>query len=171
MYGQDVMALIFIFVVFGLFLLLYIARQSLALVTISGDSMLPAIRPGDKVIVLKIYRPQKLQKGQIVLVNPPYNGHALIKRITGLSGDTVYAPTLDLPENFNFVGVHPDDLAKKSIEKSWEVPPGKCFVQGDNWISSSDSRNWGPMPLTDILGIVLFKLSTGNQNVLTVVER
>jgi|SRR5690554_2540646 len=163
------MFLIFISVL--LILLLYMARRHLVLVTISGDSMLPAIHPGDKVIILRNYRPKKLRKGQIVLVNPPNTNQSVIKRITGLSGDTVMAPTLDLPEDFNFVGVHPDDLAQKSIEKSWEVPAGKCFVQGDNWISSSDSRNWGPVPLTDIMGIVLFKLSTSNDNVLTVVER
>ncbi|HEY8925844.1 MAG TPA: signal peptidase I [Polyangia bacterium] len=36
------------------------------------------------------------------------------------------------------------------------VPPGQVYVLGDNRDNSSDSRVWGPLPVENVKGIVLF---------------
>jgi hypothetical protein len=88
-----------------------------------------------------------------VLVNTPNTDYISIKRITGLSGDTVYAST------------------RNSVETSWEIPEKHCFVQGDNLEGSVDSRYWGPIPVTSIIGTVLSRLSQSDNDVPYIVER
>jgi signal peptidase I len=77
-----------------------VVRKLLFVVTVKGDSMLPNLKPGERVVLLR--RPfAKIKKGKIVVVAPPYllaprswqdstplllNNHAFIKRITALYG-------------------------------------------------------------------------------------
>lgn len=37
------------------------------------------------------------------------------------------------------------------------VPDGHCWVMGDGE-NSADSRSWGPVPLADVIGVVIARL-------------
>ena len=39
-----------------------------------------------------------------------------------------------------------------------KVPQGYVWLQGDNIFDSIDSRDYGPVPLNDVTGIVRFKV-------------
>ncbi len=47
-----------------------------------------------------------------------------------------------------------DDVCRQ--RRKYMVPPGHVFVMGDNRAHSSDSRDWGPVPLENIKGRALF---------------
>jgi signal peptidase I len=130
-------------------------RQRFVIVTVTGDSMVPALAPGDRVLVRRV-RPSQLRRGQVAVVEmPDANGdwaaplrgpvsrhQWMIKRVAALPGDPI--PEGCLPE----VADVPGRL----------VPDGKLFVLGDNVTSSYDSRHLGYLPSERLLGIVICRV-------------
>ncbi|MCA2213523.1 S26 family signal peptidase [Jidongwangia harbinensis] len=117
-------------------------------VTVQGLSMAPTYRPGDRVLVRRL-RHSRVRTGQVVVVDlpdrirpiPPGVGAAeslrqrrVIKRVAAMSGEPVPATA----------GI---DLAS--------VPPGHMLLLGDNPLASGDSRQYGPVPVDAVVGIVI----------------
>lgn len=102
------------------------------------------------------FRPPK--RGDIVVFMPPNVGSTepYIKRIIGLPGDTVavhdgavYLNGKRLDEPY----LRTDTLFEGQYgNQPFTVPPGMVFVMGDNRNNSSDSRVFGPVPISSIIG-------------------
>jgi signal peptidase I len=95
----------------------------------------------------------------IVFVYPMDRSKDFIKRLIGLPGDQVEirdgkvwingAPMVD-ERNKNIYYYNRGDFAP--VRGVITVPQGHVFVLGDNSASSHDSRYWGFVPETDIIG-------------------
>lgn len=58
---------------------------------------------------------------------------------------------------------HPFDRGAKLIKRIWKISPDEFFfLIGDNLAKSTDSRNFGELPATDILGKIEAKLNKSN---------
>jgi len=131
-------------------------RRQIAVVTVEGDSMWPALAPGDRVIVHR-GGTRRLRRGQVVVVEqpgtdgrwpgarggPPGRRLWAIKRVAALPGDprprSCPPATPDSPEHL--------------------VPPGKLVLLGDNPEWSHDSRQLGYFPVERLLGVVVRQLA------------
>jgi signal peptidase I len=105
-------------------------------------------------------------RGDIVVFTPPESwsagiGVPFIKRIVGLPGDTVslrdgkvYVNGVQLVEPYVFeedgVRVATDPQAGGASE--WLVPDGDLLVFGDHRNNSADSRSFGPIPISNVIG-------------------
>lgn len=100
--------------------LLWLARRR-RLYRVTGESMLPGLKPGELVFVdFNAYRQVQPLAGQIVILYHPHRpGLKIIKRVTQVLDD------------------------------------GKYFVSGDNPAASTDSRSFGPVPSSAIIGRVV----------------
>jgi signal peptidase I len=144
--------------------LLALVRALLVVVTVKGESMSPTLLDGDRVLVSRRWPTGWLRRGSIALVCPPgvpahgrgpFGEVPYIKRVIALPGDTVVTSLAELDDPYQaYVGVTHDD----SGNRAWDIPFGRCFVRGDNRRGSADSISWGPIPLRNILGIVIMKL-------------
>ena len=146
-----------------------------------GPSMQPTLEQGDRLIVLKAPRTwAKItgkqfmpKRGQIVVFDKPdlliggEHGKQLIKRVIGLPGDrvvvaggkiTVY--NNDHPEGYD---VDKDtDYGDKIPETEGNddriIPEGEVYVSGDNRQNSLDSRSFGPIKTSYIVGTAEYRL-------------
>lgn len=134
-------------------LAVFLLRRSLAIVTVHGQSMVPTLHGGDRVLLLRYRWRWLLRWGQLVVCRYPQR-HTYIKRLIGLGGDHVVLPAQAAP--YHPIG---DDAMVHEADDVvvWQVPPGCCFVKGDA-AYSYDSTFWGPISLEHLVGIVLLKL-------------
>ena len=123
--------------------------------TIHQVSMRPTLQDGDRILLNRLtYRFRPEHRGDIVVFHSPITpGEDLVKRIVGVAGDRVavtggklYVNGVAQNEPYlleqNFSGEMPETL----------VPPGHVFVMGDNRNNSGDSRLFGPVPTSSIIG-------------------
>jgi len=124
-----------------------------ARIRVDGASMEPTLVSGEYVIVSKLsYRLGSPQRGDIIVFHFPRDPkEEYIKRIIGLPGDeivvengTVYVNEQLLDEDYLKV--------KVNYTGTWKVPAGQLFVLGDNRNNSSDSHDWGTVPMDYVVG-------------------
>jgi len=146
-------------------------------IVVDGESMMPTLKDGDRMIVNKIgYTIGKPDRFDIVVFHAP-EGKDYIKRVIGLPGDYIEykddqlyingepfdEPYLDEYKSEITDGTLTQDFTLKDIDPSLEViPEGYVFVMGDNRRYSKDSRHIGVVSEEKIIGntnVVFWPLS------------
>ncbi|MGM7701150.1 signal peptidase I [Pseudalkalibacillus sp. Hm43] len=135
-------------------------------IVVDGESMMPTLHNGDRMIVNKIsYDIGKPERFDIIVFNAP-EGKDYIKRVIGLPGDeieyrddTLFVNDQEVPEPYlnEYKQSIPDGTLTDNFQLSEEigtktVPEGHLFVLGDNRQHSKDSRNIGAIPMDAIIG-------------------
>ena len=127
-----------------------------ARIRVDGTSMLPTLEDGEYILVNKmVTRFGSLEHGDIVVFNYPRGGQDFIKRVIGLPGDHIRVFRGGLFINGEEID-EPYTAAPANYNGSWDIPEGHVFVLGDNRNNSSDSHQWGPVPIEDVVGEAIF---------------
>jgi signal peptidase I len=136
--------------------LFFLINAVSARIKIDGSSMEPNLHHGEFVIVSKInYRLGEPERGDVVVFDFPRNiTEEYIKRIIGLPGDEVKIEDGKVYINDVFWSEPYVETAAR-YEGEWVVPEDSLFVLGDNRNNSSDSHNWGMVPLENVIGEAL----------------
>ncbi len=132
---------------------------------VNGASMDPTFETGQYLIVDQLsYRFEEPKRDSVVIFKYPKDTTKyFIKRIIGLPGETVEINgtevTIKNATNPNgFVLPEPYVLHSKEDMMTITLKDNEYFVMGDNRAGSSDSRIWGPVKKTLIIGRPLVRL-------------
>jgi len=130
---------------------------------IQQTSMENTLMPGQYVLVDKLTPPfDDYHRGDIVVFNPPTgwadpSGTPYIKRVIGVAGDTidihggrVYLNGALLKEPYVVPGETTDMMDGGS--KTWTLKNDELFVMGDHRQESQDSRDFGPISRSSVIG-------------------
>lgn len=140
------------------------------LAVVEGRSMLPALRQGDLVLVLRcayglrlprrggegsyLLRWARPSPGEIVAAASPRDGLAVVKRVAAVG------PAALLVEEGRLRGAGLDlplvSAMAESLGPGLYLGRGSVFLLGDNAPESVDSRDYGAVPVESIAGRVLF---------------
>jgi signal peptidase I len=141
---------------------------------IPSGSMEPTLQVGDRILVNKLsYHLHGVGRGDIVVFSrPPAENcggaqvNDLVKRVIGLPGESVslsHGHVLIngkvlhetwLPSSVQGVTVPGPPGTPYSLTKPYLVPANHYFMMGDNRTESCDSRYWGPIDKSLIVGKV-----------------
>ena len=134
------------------------ARLWLCIVTVTGHSMEPSYRDGETVVATKAWPVRWLRRGSVVLIRgvAPLDGTStcfFVKRVALLPGDRVTCKSelADVRQQL------PKSLSANS-PSTQTVARDRVFVVSDNLSGGFDSRSWGPIPVSSLGGLVLFRL-------------
>jgi signal peptidase I len=153
---------------------------------IPSRSMVPQLEVGDRVVVSKLaYRLHPPHRGDVVVFDAPggrspdrsspparavrtvlqaiglsaQSTKEYIKRVVALPGEHVeahgghvYVDGRELVEPYLPPGDDTDDFAPVA------VGPGQLFMMGDNRGNSADSRTFGPIPRTSVVGRAMARM-------------
>ena len=147
-----------------------VAPPRTATFTMSSTSMWPTLKAGDRIVVNKLSGP--VRTGDIIFFKRPASETGrcagppvpdLVERVIGLPGQTVsarggkvYITGKLLKEPWLPKGPQ----TYTTMNGSYTVPKDDYFVMGDNRVDSCDSRIWGPVKRSYIVGKMAKVLST-----------
>ena len=143
---------------------------------VNGQSMVPTFQSGEYVLTDKVsYRFRNPERGEVVVFHAPEAAHCpkgtgcdFIKRVIGVPGDTVglenskyIVNDVALDENYipaDYVTLPGAFMKGRTVT----LGPDEYFVSGDNRPYSSDSRAWGPIGKSEIVGRAFFRYWPAN---------
>jgi signal peptidase I len=143
---------------------------------IPSASMEPTLMVGDRILVNKLaYHLHDIHRGDIVVFGRPPRELSspeikdLVKRVVGLPGEWISSA----PGGQVLVGTTPGCRDQHPVPESYltdsarsspgpaigckHIPAGQYFVMGDNRGDSEDSRAFGPIPRSIVVGHVVMR--------------
>jgi signal peptidase I len=138
---------------------------------VNGQSMIPNFESGDYVLTDKVsYRLGEPKRGDVVVFHAPSGANCpegtgcdFIKRVVGLPGESIEVKNSQIFVNSEPLGevYIPDEFQTEAgnFTRNHSVSLGsnQYFVVGDNRPHSSDSRVWGPIDKSMIVGKAFFR--------------
>lgn len=127
---------------------------------VKGQSMEPSFAEKDYLIIDELtYRFREPERGEVVVFESPIGDDAYLKRVIGLPGERV---KIEQHKVIIYNEEHPQGIVVQE-DYLTENTPGtttitlgaqQYFVMGDNRDASYDSRRFGPVDISDIVGRV-----------------
>jgi signal peptidase I len=178
---SSIFGAIFSWIIFPVAVVLILHNFVFQAYHVLGTSMVPTLHDTDYLIISKLGYTQALvertlnknkvyipARGQIIVFHYPKDTTKIfVKRVVGLPGDhivikngTVTVSNTQHPEGFSpDTNYEPKDTATL-IDTDEVVQQGNVFVMGDNRTpgGSYDSREWGELPSSYIIGNAVLRL-------------
>jgi signal peptidase I len=148
---------LFVLSTFSYFL---VSRFLFATVVVQGQSMAPTLQDGEQYLLNRWrYHHSLPQRGDLVVLQDPGHEDYAVKRIIAtpsdsvhLKGGAIFLNGKHLLEPYLPPGTK--TVSSDSREQFFVVGADQYYVLGDNRCNSEDSRLYGPIPRSRIIGAI-----------------
>jgi len=167
---REIVVVVLVALVVALLLRVFVVQTFF----IPSGSMEPTLQIGDRILVNKLsYHLHGVGRGDIVVFSrPPAENcggaevNDLVKRVVGLPGETISLaqghvdidgkalPETWLPSSVQGTTEAGPAGTPYNLTKPYVIPANHYFMMGDNRTESCDSRYWGPISRSLIVGKV-----------------
>ncbi len=178
---STIFGAIFSWIIFPIAVVLILHNFVFQAYHVIGTSMVPSLHDADYLIVSKLGYTQGLvermlgqdkkyipARGQVIVFRfPKDTSRVFVKRVVGLPGDRVVVKngSVTIYNKAHSDGFNPDTSyeaagATTLVDTDEVVQEGNVFVMGDNRTpnGSYDSREWGELPSSYIIGNAVLRL-------------
>lgn len=128
-------------------------------VKVDGDSMKETLNDND---ILLLYKLGSIKRFDIVVLDEAYDNEKIIKRVIGMPGETVSIKNDKIYINGKVIDNSFAYGTTSDVDKI-ELGEDEYFILGDNRLISKDSRYFGPVTKSEIIGKVVFRLFPFNK--------
>jgi signal peptidase I len=137
-----------------------ISRYVITAVEIQGRSMVPTLQEGERYFLNRLaYRWKAPARGDLAVIHDPGHADCAVKRIIGLPGDSVwiregavYINNERLAEPYLVPGTRTTTITPQT--KALRLGPDRYYLLGDNRACSEDSRQYGVIHRSQIVGLI-----------------
>jgi signal peptidase I len=131
----------------------FAVRGAMHIYAIPSASMAPTLEPGDQIVVTPYFRGLPERGDVVVFESPSERGQLMVKRVIGTPGELVDS-RLGYVRVGGYTLTEPYVLrpASAGAIDAQIIPADSYFVLGDNRDDSLDSRSWGVVPRSHIVG-------------------
>ena len=136
------------------------------MMSVKTESMNPALKPGDRIIINKI---SEIRKGDIVaFYSPAEDRRVLVSRVIAAEYETVEIRNkvvfindkkMDIASGAAYDGsvIYPMKFCYRDNMPPVKMERNEFFVLGDNFDASFDSRSFGKIPKEAVIGKIVYK--------------
>jgi signal peptidase I len=126
-------------------------------VRVPSDSMAPTVKAGDHLLLDK--RDRSVEVGDVVVLEDPTGDGPIVKRVVAVGGDEIGFEDGILVRNGRPVDEpYTDTFLDGVYYGPYVIPEGQLWVLGDNRFDAIDSRDFGPVDASAVLGHVDVRL-------------
>lgn len=140
-----------------------VVRGFVHLYTIPSSSMMPTLTPGDHIVVTPYAAGTQPHRGDVIVFRR--GDKVLVKRVIATEGELISSRLGRIVIGGHAVAEPYIAQQGASGEIDPQIIPHDCyFVMGDNRASSFDSRSWGVLPGSAVIGrarLVLWSSPSG----------
>src|ERR1043166_125040 len=138
----------------------FVSRHVATSVVVQGRSMLPTLQDGDRFILNRwSYYRRRPERGALDVVKDPGHNDFAVKRVIGLPCDALHFKNGEVLVNGKhllepYLAPGTQTFLPDTSEKLVILGTDQYFLLGDNRANSEDSRYYGPVRRSQIIGSI-----------------
>ena len=136
------------------FVLALLVRCAVQIYSVPSRSMAPTVEAGDTILVTPYFFSSHPQRGDVIVFESPLDRNELmVKRVVAVAGDLVDSRLGHVRiGGYTLSEPYLARAASSGAIEAQIVPARSYFVLGDNRDESLDSRSWGVVPHSLVVG-------------------
>lgn len=137
-------------------IIILIINHFLMITRVEGASMFPTFHTGNYLVFDRVNKKEKIASNTVISAS--YENIYIVKRLIASGGDKVVIKEDGIYVNDVKIVDASQDVRTRITKYEYTLSPDEVFIVGDNAVQSYDSRIYGPIKRSAIIGKLIYKI-------------